>query len=94
MDCLSVEDRAKLEAKIMEAITDVLEHADESEKTSSGSTSQGSTKTNYLSEASEGNLCPAAVEEAGTAARIAKLKSTRKMSSLQKQISEQKNEAK
>ena len=37
MDCLSVEDRAKLEAKIMEAITDVLEHADESEQTSSGS---------------------------------------------------------
>ena len=92
MDCLSVEDRAKLETKIMEAITDILEHADESgsEKTSSGSISQGSTKTKYLSEASQGNLWPSEVEEAGTAGRIAKLESTRRMSSLEKQISERK----
>ena len=92
MDYLSVEDRAKLEAKIMEAITDVLEHADDSgsENTSSGSIIQGSTRTNYFSEASESNLSPSAVEEAGTAGRVAKLDSMRRMNSLRKQISEQK----
>ena len=95
MENLSVEDRTKLENKIMEAITAVLEESiDNSDVAASDCASQSSSSGRSFQSKFDSVVsksCPSVIQEARAAGLVAKLEAMKKKNALQNRISEQKS---
>ena len=92
MEHLCLADRAKLDQKIMEALSEILENSDVlcDEVLPGDSASQTSSKYHCSTPVSQSGkkLCSSVIEEARTAGLEARLELTKKRNALQKQISE------